>query len=105
MRTTALLVFILSAAAVPALAQTASTTTATAQAATVDPAQIPDGTYTATVEKVIDNKHVMLRLQNGMRSLFTTVKPNVDFSKIKTNDQIKLSVIKGLIAVYAPVLH
>jgi hypothetical protein len=73
---------------------------ATALAATVDATLIPDGTYTATVEKVTDAKHVTVKMDNGMETTLTTNRPNVDFSKVKPNDQIKLSLIKGMVAVY-----
>jgi len=67
---------------------------------TVDASLIPDGTYTATVEKMIDNKHVLVKMNNGMETTLTTDRSNVDFGKVKTNDNIKLSLIKGLVAVY-----
>jgi hypothetical protein len=73
---------------------------ATALAATVDASLIPDGTYIATVEKVTDSKHMTVKLENGMEATLTTNRPNVDFSKAKPNDQIKLSLIKGMVAVY-----
>jgi hypothetical protein len=67
---------------------------------TVDPSLIPDGTYTATVEKVVDSKHVLVKLDNGMEAELTTNHSNVDFSKVAPNDHIKMSLIKGLVAVY-----
>jgi len=67
---------------------------------TVDPSLIPDGTYTATVEKMIDNKHLLVKMNNGMETTLTTDRANVDFGKVKTNDSIKLSLIKGQVAVY-----
>lgn len=68
---------------------------------TVDPTLIPDGTYTATVEKVVDSKHILVKLDNGMEATLTTNRSNVDFSKVNTNDKIMMSLIKGLVAVYA----
>ena len=70
-------------------------------AATVDPTLIPDGTYTATVEKVVDSKHILVKLDNGMEAQLTTNRPNVDFSKVGANDKIMMSLIKGQVAVYA----
>lgn len=67
---------------------------------TVDPSLIPDGTYTATVEKVVDNKHVLVKLDNGMEAVVSTTRANVDFSKVAPNDHIKMSLIKGQVAVY-----
>ena len=68
---------------------------------TVDPSLIPDGTYSATVEKVVDAKHVTVKLENGMEATLTTNHSNVDFSKVKANDSVKMSIIKGMVAVYA----
>ena len=73
---------------------------ASALAGTVDASLIPDGTYTATVEKVVDGKHMLVKMNNGMETTLTTDRSNVDFSKAKANDNIKLSLIKGLVAVY-----
>lgn len=73
---------------------------ATASAATIDATLIPDGTYNATVEKVADAKHMTVKMENGVETTLTTNRPNVDFSKAKPNDQIKLSLIKGMVAVY-----
>lgn len=73
---------------------------AAATAGTVDASLIPDGTYTATVEKVVDDKHMLVKMNNGMETTLTTDRSNVDFSKAKANDNIKLSLIKGMVAVY-----
>lgn len=72
-----------------------------ASAGTIDPSLIPDGTYNATVEKVVDDKHVMVKMENGVEALLTTNRSNVAFNKCKPNDQIKMSLIKGMVAVYA----
>lgn len=74
---------------------------AVALAATVDASLIPDGTYSGKVEKVIDAKHVLVKLENGMESNLASDRPNVDFSKLSANDSIKMSIIKGEIRVYA----
>jgi ATP-dependent 26S proteasome regulatory subunit len=73
---------------------------AVVSAATVDPSLIPDGTYVATVEKVVDSKHIVVKLDNGMEATVTTTRSNVDFTKVAANDKIKMSLIKGLVAVY-----
>jgi hypothetical protein len=67
---------------------------------TVDATLIPDGTYNATVEKVVDGKHITIKMDNGVETTVTTNRSNVDFSKVKANDQIKMSLIKGMVAVY-----
>lgn len=86
------IVALIAALAAPASAPAANT---------VDASLIPDGTYTATVEKVVDAKHVVVKMENGVETTLTTERANVDFTKTKPNDQIKLSLIKGEVAVYA----
>jgi len=76
---------------------------AVASAAPVDASLIPDGTYSGKVEKVIDAKHVLVKLENGMEAQLSTDRPNVDFSKLSANDDIKMSIIKGEVRVYAKV--
>lgn len=72
-----------------------------AQAASVDATTIPDGTYTVKVEKLIDAKHVQVVMDNGSETTLTAGRSSVDFSKVQPNDQLKLSLIKGTVMVYA----
>ncbi len=73
-----------------------------AQAANVvDPSQIPDGTYTVKVEHVVDAKHIVVTLDNGSQATLAAGRSTVDFSKVKEMDQLKLSLIKGNVMVYA----
>jgi len=71
-----------------------------AGAATVSPSSIPDGTYTVTVEKVVDAQHVQVKMDNGSDTTLAAGKATVNFSKVQPNDQLKLSVISGAVAVY-----
>jgi type 1 fimbria pilin len=71
-----------------------------ARCATVDASLIPDGTYVVKVEKVLDNSHLLVLMQNGVETTITAKNPTVDFSKVKANDTIKLSLIKGQVPVY-----
>lgn len=91
MRKTLSLLALIAAIAAPATGMAANT---------VDASLIPDGTYNATVEKVVDGKHMTIKMDNGVETTVTTNRANVDFSKVKPNDQIKMSLIKGLVAVY-----
>jgi hypothetical protein len=61
---------------------------------------IPDGTYTAKVEKVVDPKHVQVQMDNGSEAVLPAGRSSVDFSKVQPNDQIKLSLISGSVMVY-----
>ena len=73
---------------------------AAARAATIDASLIPDGTYTVKVEKIVDSKHITVAMDNGAEATLEAGRPTVDFSKIKANDQIKCSIIKGAVVVY-----
>ncbi len=67
----------------------------------LDPSSIPDGTYTVKVQKVVDPKHVDVVMDNGKEALLSAGRETVDFSKVQPNDQLKLSLIKGTVMVYA----
>jgi hypothetical protein len=69
-------------------------------AASVDASLIPDGTYVVKVEKVDDAQHVTVAMNNGMETTLAAT-GSVTFSKVKANDTIKVSVIKGKVPVYA----
>lgn len=98
MRTISALALI-AALAAPAAAQTTATINHNTATNTV---QMADGTYTGVVEKVLDNKSVVVKLSNGTETTLKTTRPNVDFSKCQTNESIKFSLVNGLVAVYAP---
>jgi hypothetical protein len=72
-----------------------------ALAASVDASLIPDGTYTVKVDRVIDAKHIQVTMDNGTSTTLSAGRASVDFSKVKQNDQVKLSLIKGSVMVYA----
>jgi hypothetical protein len=69
-----------------------------ASAALVDPSLVPDGTYVCKVEKVEDAQHLLVLMQNGVET--TLIAQGVDFSKVKANDTIKVSLMKGKVPVY-----
>ncbi len=69
-------------------------------AATVDSSLIPDGTYTVKVEKVVDSQHITVMMPNGMETTLAA-KGAVSFSKVKPNSNVKISVVKGQVPVYA----
>lgn len=70
-----------------------------AQAAPVSPTLIPDGTYTAKVEKVEDGQHLLVIMSNGVETTLVAT-GQADFSKVKPNDNLKLSLIQGKVPVY-----
>lgn len=69
-------------------------------ASTIDASLIPDGTYTVKVEKIDDAQHVTVMMDNGAETTLTAT-GSADFSKIKANATIKVSVIKGKVPVFA----
>jgi ABC-type Fe2+-enterobactin transport system substrate-binding protein len=71
-----------------------------ASAATVDPTLVPDGTYVVKVEKVEDSQHATVLMDNGVETTLVA-QGSADFSKIKANETIKISLIKGKVPVYA----
>ncbi len=71
-----------------------------ASAAMIDASLIPDGTYVVKVEKVDDAQHATVLMDNGSETTLTAT-GSADFSKIKANSTIKVSVIKGKVPVYA----
>ena len=73
---------------------------ATTLAATIDASLIPDGTYTVKVEKIVDSRHITVAMDNGAQTTLGAGRPTVDFSKVKPNDSIKCSIIKGSIVVF-----
>jgi hypothetical protein len=70
-----------------------------ALANTVDASLIPDGTYTVKVEKVQDNAHITVKMDNGIETTLAA-RPGVSFGKVKSNDTVKLSVVGGKVPVY-----
>lgn len=71
-----------------------------AAASAIDAALIPDGTYTLKAEKVVDAAHIQVAMDNGSETTLSAGRPTVDFSKVKPNDQLKASIIKGAVVVY-----
>ena len=67
---------------------------------TVDATLIPDGTYTVKVEKVVDSQHMVIVMQNSVKTQVTAVRPSMDFSKLKANADVKLSLGKGKVLVF-----
>jgi hypothetical protein len=71
-----------------------------ALASSIDASLIPDGTYTVKVEKIVDASHIAVAMDNGAETTLSAGRATVDFSKIKPNDQIKCSIVKGAVLVY-----
>lgn len=72
---------------------------AAALATTVSASLIPDGTYVVKVEQVNDAQHVTVKMDNGMETTLAAT-GSVSFNKVKANDTIKVSLIKGKVPVF-----
>lgn len=72
---------------------------AAALATTVSATLIPDGTYVVKVEQVQDAQHLTVKMDNGMETTLSAT-GSVSFNKVKANDTIKVSLIKGKVPVY-----
>ncbi len=66
---------------------------------TVEATLIPDGTYVVKIEKVPDSQHILVKMDNGIETTLSA-KGSVNFSKVKPNDSVKLSVTGGKVPVY-----
>ena len=71
-----------------------------AAAADIDATLIPDGTYTVKVERVVDPTHMVIVMQNAVKTTVEANRATMDFSKIKPNDDVKLSLGKGKVLVF-----
>ena len=70
-----------------------------ALATTVDSSLVPDGTYVVKIEKVQDAQHALVLMDNGVETTLVAM-GSVDFSKVKANQTIKISLRKGAVSVY-----
>ena len=70
-------------------------------ASVVDASLIPDGTYLVKVEKVNDPTHITVALMHSGLESTLTASGAVRFDKIKAEDTLKVSIIKGKIPVLA----
>jgi hypothetical protein len=73
---------------------------AVSQAAAIDASLIPDGTYVAKVETVIDAQHATVMMNNGIETKLTAT-GSASFAKVKANDTVKVSIVKGKVPVLA----
>ena len=68
--------------------------------AAVDASLIPDGTYIVKVEKVNDAQHLTVVMNNGIETTLSA-SGSINFSSVKANQTIKVSVVKGKVPVFA----
>jgi len=90
-RNTILSFGLVAALATPAVALAANT---------IDASLIPDATYTVKVVKVVDNKHILVTMDNGSQTTLAAGRATVDFGKVSAGDSLKLSTSKGTVLVF-----
>jgi len=77
-----------------------ATPVAALAANTIEASLIPDATYTVKVVKVVDNKHILVTMDNGSETTLSAGRPTVDFGKVSAGDSLKLSTLKGTVLVF-----
>lgn len=68
--------------------------------ADIDASLIPDGTYTVKVAKVVDSNHMVIVMQNSVKTTVAANRPSMDFTKLAPNDNVKMSLGKGKVLVF-----
>ncbi len=79
----------------------AFTIPAAACAALVDPSLIPDGDYTVVVEKIVDAKHIVVKMDNGVEAQIPAAK-SMSFDPGVHVTKAKIFVYKGVVITYKP---
>ncbi len=68
----------------------------------IDPSLIPDGSYPAHVDKVINAQHLAVTMQGTLKILLAAGRADVNFTdKIKPNDDIVVTLVDGKVMDYA----
>jgi hypothetical protein len=69
--------------------------TAVASAAKIDASLVPDGLYTAVIEKVADGAHMTVKMENGVEVDLRPAKHTVVFTSAMENTRVKLYIMQG----------
>lgn len=67
--------------------------------ALVDPALIPDGDYAVTVEKVVDAKHLVVKMENGIEARLPAT-GSMSFDPNSKVTKAHIFVYKGVIITF-----
>jgi hypothetical protein len=70
-------------------------------AALVDPALIPDGDYVVSVEKIVDPKHIIVKMENGIESKLCAT-GSMTFDPASHVGRMKIFLYKGVVITYKP---
>ena len=66
-----------------------------AHAAKIEASLVPDGLYTAVVEKVTDADHATVKMENGVEVDLKPAKHTVTFSSSMENTRVKIYLMQG----------
>jgi hypothetical protein len=91
---------LLAAAFLGALAISTPALLAQTSGRTISAAQLPDTTYTATVDRVQDSTHIVVTLQNGFHTALAAGRPTVNFSAVHSGDRLMFSTRDGQVLVF-----
>lgn len=61
---------------------------------------LTDGTYTVKVQRVVDAKHIVVSTDGGKQATLAAGRDTLDFTKVKPNDQLRLSLVNGGVMVF-----
>lgn len=67
--------------------------------ALVDPSLIPDGDYTVTVEKIVDAKHIVVKMENGVEARLPAT-GSMSFDPNAKTTKARIFVYKGVVITF-----
>lgn len=70
-----------------------------ANASLVDPTLIPDGEYKVTIEKVVDSKHIVVKMDNGIESEVPAAK-TLTFDGAAAAKNARVFIYKGVVITF-----
>jgi len=68
-------------------------------ASLVNPSLIPDGDYVVSVEKIVDSKHIVVKMDNGIEAEIPAA-ATVSFDPSSHMKRAKIFVYKGVVITY-----
>ena len=67
----------------------------------IDPSLIPDGTYPAHVDRVVNDQHMEVTMQGTLKVFLAAARKTVSFTdKVKPNDDIAVTLSDGKVTAF-----